>query len=151
MKNKQHPHNGTGNNHPRQTPNFRGEKRKRYEALIQLRDELLEQMRTLSSTSLSYHREAGEDLADVGSENFTRDTGLALMSEEGNKVGLIQEAIERLIDGTYGKCIDCQAKIPAGRLDALPYARLCVECKSRREANEGLPPASHEEAAEEEE
>ncbi len=143
--NKQTPTPGKAlvNNH--EVPNFRGEKRKRYEELIQLRDNLMEQVRSLSSSSLSYHREAGEDLADVGSENFSRDMGLALMSEEGNKVLLVQEAIERLIDGTYGKCIDCHQKIPAGRLDAIPYAKLCVDCKTVRESNDGMPPYQEDE------
>jgi DnaK suppressor protein len=122
-------------------PQFRGEKKRRYEALIQLRDELMNQVRDLSWSSLSYRKEPGEDQADVGSENFTRDTGLALMTEEGNKVALIQEAIQRLIEGSYGQCVDCKAKIPAGRLDAIPYAKLCVDCKTARENSDNMPPS----------
>ncbi len=123
-----------------EAPNFRGEKRKRYEELLQLRDELFDQVRSLSSSSLSYHHEPGEDLADVGSENFSRDMGLALISEEGHKVRLIQEAIERLVDGSYGRCVDCNEDIGVGRLDAIPYAKLCVRCKTIREGNDGMRP-----------
>lgn len=123
-------------------PNFRGEKRKRYEDLIRLRDDLYEQIRSLSSASLVTHKEAGEDLADVGSDNFTRDMGLALMTEEGRKIALIQDAIERLIDRTYGQCIDCDGDISSGRLDAIPYAKLCIRCKTAREENDGHPPDS---------
>lgn len=121
-------------------PEFKGVKQKRYDALLALRDELSDQVRSLSDSSLGYRKEAGEDLADVGSESFSRDVGLYLMAEEGDKIILIHDAIRRLIDGTYGKCIDCGKKISKGRLDALPYAKLCVACKSEWEANDGMPP-----------
>lgn len=121
-------------------PEFKGEKKKRYNALMTLRDELTDQVRSLSDSSLGYHKEAGEDLADVGSENFSRDVGLHLMGEEGDKIILIQDAVRRLIDGSYGACIDCGKKISKGRLEALPYAKLCVNCKSEWEANDGMPP-----------
>ncbi len=121
-------------------PNFKGEKRKRYEALLRLRDNLYDQIRNLSSSSLVNNKEAGEDLADIGSENFARDMGLALMTEEGRKIALIQDAIQRLIDGTYGDCIDCEGKISSGRLDAIPYAKLCITCKTAREENDGFTP-----------
>lgn len=120
-------------------PEFKGEKKKHFEALMALRDELSDQVRSLSDSTLGYHKEAGEDLADVGSENFSRDVGLHLMSEEGNKIVLIHDAVRRLIDGSYGKCIDCGKKIAKGRLEAIPYAKLCVECKAEWEKNAGTP------------
>ncbi len=120
-------------------PEFTGEKKQRYESLLTLRESLTDQVRNLSDVSLGYHKEAGEDLADIGSENFSRDVGLALMSEEGNKITLIQDAIRRLIDGSYGVCIDCGKKIGKGRLDAIPYAKLCVDCKAEWERNDGMP------------
>ncbi len=78
----------------------------------------------------------GEELADIGSDNFNREMGLALMTEEGHRIQAIQEAIGRLKDGTYGVCMDCEKKIQPGRLDALPHAKLCVNCKSEREKNQ---------------
>ena len=128
------------NSNGRKVPNFRGEKRKRYESLLNLRDELYDQVKDLSSSSLVNSREAGEDLADIGSDNFSRDMGLALMTEEGKRIALIQDAIQRLVDGTYGECIDCGTTIGGGRLDAIPYAKLCIKCKTFREENEGMPP-----------
>ncbi|MFO7820898.1 MAG: TraR/DksA family transcriptional regulator [Lentisphaeria bacterium] len=140
--------NGNGNGKQQVVPNFRGKKRKHYDALMELRDELAEQIRGLSS-SRDYHREAGEDLADIGSENFSRDVALSLMSEEGEKIVLIHDAVQRLIEGTYGKCIDCGGDIGEGRLEALPYAKLCIDCKSAREANNGLPPVEDQQTAKE--
>lgn len=45
----------------------------------------------------------------------------------------VQAARERLAAGTYGICIDCEQPIPPERLEALPYAALCVSCQSKRE------------------
>ena len=120
---------------PQQEPVFRGEKKKHYQKLVDLRDQLVDQIQTISSHSLSSNKQAGEELADIGSDNFNRDMGLALMTEEGQRIQAIQEAIGRLKDGTYGICTDCEKKIQPARLDALPYARLCISCKSEREKN----------------
>ena len=114
-------------------PNFRGKKRKYYQTLVELRDHYVDQIRTLSAHSLSSSKQAGEELADIGSDNFIREMELSLMTEEGRTIQAIQEAIERLKGGTYGICMDCNNKIQEGRLEAIPYAKLCVKCKANRE------------------
>lgn len=143
--NKSQGNNGQNN---QKIPEFTGKKKERYEALVQLRDELVEQVRDLSSSSLSYRREPGEDLADVGSENFSRDMGLALMTEEGRKIVLIQDAIQRMVEGTYGTCVDCGKDVGEGRLDAIPYAKLCIDCKAARESNDFVSPEDEKELVE---
>ena len=139
--------NRNNNNHVRQPPRFRGEKKKRYDALIDLKERLEKQVKNISEGYLVDHHEAGEDLADVGTDNFSRDTELQIMSSEERTLILVQEAVERLIEGTYGECIDCGGEIGKGRLDAIPYAKLCISCKEVREENEGVAP--REEVAEE--
>lgn len=115
---------------------LRGEKRRYYDALIDLRNEIVGQVRNLSASSLASNKQAGEELADVGSDNFTRELGLAMMTEDGKKIALIQEALDRLGLGTYGVCVDCSKLIGEGRLKAIPYAKLCIDCKGRREIQE---------------
>ncbi|NQZ59576.1 MAG: TraR/DksA family transcriptional regulator [Lentisphaeraceae bacterium] len=117
-------------------PKYRGIKRIRYEALTSLRDQFIEQVDSLSGNSLSVAHNAGEDMADIGSDNFSREMGLSVASEEGKKVALIQDALKRLEKGHYGKCIDCKVEIEEGRLKAIPYAKLCIKCKTVREENE---------------
>ena len=114
-------------------PNFRGKKRIYYQSLVELRDHYVDQIRALSAHSLNSSKQAGEELADIGSDNFIREMELGLMTEEGRTIQAIQEAIERLKSGTYGVCMDCNEKIQEGRLEALPYAKLCVKCKAKRE------------------
>lgn len=101
--------------------------------LQELGSQLMDEVKVLSDNSLTSNKQAGEELADIGSDNFLRDMELSLMGEESKRIRLIQDALERLDNGTYGVCLDCDAPIPEGRLEALPYAKLCVTCKSRRE------------------
>jgi len=113
---------------------------KRHRELLQLRDQLVQQLRVLSTAAFSDSDQTGKDLADAGTEDFIRNTELTLLGEEGKQLSLIQEALQRMEDGTYGNCIDCGKRIPAARLDAIPYAKLCVDCKTVRETNDGMPP-----------
>ena len=68
--------------------------------------------------------------------NFMREFDLNMMGEEGKRLHLVELAVTRLFEGKYGTCKDCKCDIPEGRLKALPFAMLCVECKSVREDKE---------------
>lgn len=120
--------------------NLTGKKHERYQALLERRDQLVDQIKSLSESSLVSTKQAGEELADVGSDDFMREVELSLMGTEEKEFILIQEAIERLIDGSYGTCVDCGGNIANERLDAIAYAKLCIDCKEAREENNGMPP-----------
>jgi RNA polymerase-binding protein DksA len=72
-------------------------------------------------------------MADVGTDNFEREFTLTLMASKDRTLEQIEEALERIEDGKYGVCENCDARIPAARLNAIPYAILCVNCASRLE------------------
>jgi len=114
--------------------------------LMSERESLVRQIRSLSSASLTSNRQAGEELADVGSDDFIRETELHLMTEEGRRLSLINLALESLASGAFGTCVDCGKAISLGRLRAKPYARLCIDCKVSRERNYGAAPEGVEEA-----
>ena len=75
-----------------------------------------------------------QHLADLGTDNFEQDISLGLMENESEEIKEIDEALERIQDGTYGLCENCQKKIPKDRLKAIAYTRLCVNCKMKEEA-----------------
>lgn len=52
---------------------------------------------------------------------------------EANKLQAIDNAISRIHNNCYGKCLKCGKEIPLTRLKAIPYAVLCVDCKSSEE------------------
>ncbi len=83
------------------------------------------------STGQPDHVEFEQGFADSG--QATAEKALVLSMAEG-LVGMLREvdeALERIEKGTYGRCESCAVQIPYERLDARPVARLCVECKKR--------------------
>ena len=74
-----------------------------------------------------------KDLADIASEDIDKKTLQALGAQEAKRLQLIDSALARIENGKYGICISCGKKIPRERLEAIPYALQCVECKSKEE------------------
>ena len=70
---------------------------------------------------------------DRGSETFQRSKDMALVANIDAQLNLIQGALARMDAGTYGTCERCGKTIPAARLDAVPFASLCVEDQERIE------------------
>ncbi|OGV37247.1 MAG: hypothetical protein A2X48_12565 [Lentisphaerae bacterium GWF2_49_21] len=128
-------------------PAFKGPKKKYYGLLMEARRQFEQQINFHSTEALTAPGSGGElsnsmsnHMADFGSDNFLHDMELEMMSSEVEVLEMIDEAIERLISGEFGKCLDCGCQIPGERLDAKPYARFCVKCKTAREENNGLRP-----------
>ena len=116
---------------------LRGEKKKYYDALMATRQQYIQQMKFHSDEALVSNMHAGErgistHMADLGSDNALHDMELAIITNEGNIIEMIDEAIERVFNGTYGKCLDCGCKINKERLEAKPYAHFCIKCKTIR-------------------
>jgi DnaK suppressor protein len=74
-------------------------------------------------------------MADQGTDSFEQDITLGLMETEGDELQEIDEALDRIKEGTYGICELCHKAVPKGRLQAIPYARLCVPCKTKEEGS----------------
>lgn len=73
-------------------------------------------------------------MADQGSDEFQYETTIKFANTEGRYLYNIEEALNRIEDGSYGKCIECQKAIGMPRLKRLPYTRMCIECKEKDEA-----------------
>jgi len=72
-------------------------------------------------------------MADVATDNFDREFNLDIASGEQKSLNDIEVALQKIEEGTYGKCEMCEAKISIERLKAVPYAKLCVKCKQEEE------------------
>jgi RNA polymerase-binding transcription factor DksA len=74
-------------------------------------------------------------LADVGTETMEQEKNHLLASHTGRLVVHIDDALRRLYRSpeTFGRCHDCGRAIAYDRLDALPNARFCIQCKQRAE------------------
>ncbi|HUO52026.1 MAG TPA: TraR/DksA family transcriptional regulator [Gemmatimonadaceae bacterium] len=80
-------------------------------------------------SSYSFH------MADQGTDAMEREKAFLFASQEGRFLWHIDEALRRLYRApeTFGKCHSCGNDIDFDRLDALPHARLCIECKQKEE------------------
>jgi RNA polymerase-binding protein DksA len=74
-----------------------------------------------------------KDLADVASDDIDRKMIEAIGSQELKRLKVIDSALTRIKQGRYGLCIKCGKHIPEDRLEAIPYALMCIECKSAEE------------------
>jgi DnaK suppressor protein len=106
--------------------------------LLDLRDHLIDGVNFLATDNLKRsHRDASGELsgyslhmADAGTDNFDREFALSLVSNEQEALYEIEEALKRLDQNTYGICGNCEKPILKARLEAVPFARLCVNCQS---------------------
>ncbi|MTE18632.1 DNA-binding protein [Streptomyces sp. TRM43335] len=76
---------------------------------------------------------AGDDQADTGTKNITREHEMALAENAREMLYQTERALDRLEAGTYGACENCGRPIGKARMQAFPRATLCVECKQRQE------------------
>ncbi|MFF4797498.1 TraR/DksA family transcriptional regulator [Streptomyces sp. NPDC001351] len=76
---------------------------------------------------------AGDDQADTGTKNITREHELALAANAREMLTQTERALVRLDAGTYGLCENCGNPIGKARMQAFPRATLCVECKQKQE------------------
>ncbi len=67
-------------------------------------------------------------MADVGTENYDLEFTLSLIENEQGVLDQIYNALARIEAGTFGACEECSGPIAKPRLQAIPYARLCIEC-----------------------
>jgi DnaK suppressor protein len=81
-------------------------------------------------SSYSFH------MADQGTDAMEREKSFLFASKEGRYLYRVEEALRRLYNDPdeFGKCHSCNKLIPFERLEALPHARYCLDCKLREEA-----------------
>ncbi len=72
-------------------------------------------------------------LADVGSDSNEREKSFMVASIEGSILAELDEALQRIENGSYGFCVICEEPIHPKRLEAIPYTKLCLECKANQE------------------
>ena len=105
--------------------------------LLALRARLRGDVTQLAEAALKGNGDAGDlsrmpiHMADIGSDNFEQEFTLSLMEHDGSALEQIEAALERIEDGVYGVCTECEAKIPKARLQVLPHTPHCVKCAEK--------------------
>lgn len=105
------------------------------ERLLLLRARLKGDVQAMANVAL--HEANGNampiHMAELGSENYEQEFTLSLMESEEDTLMAIDEALGRIEEGVYGKCVACDGVIPKTRLNAIPYASMCVGCAEKQE------------------
>ena len=111
------------------------------------KDMLLEERRRVQAAIQNLHDEhpgsmsdeTGEDavydnhLADTATDTFDRELDYTLGENSEHVLADIDGALKRIDDGTYGTCTNCGKQIASERLEARPWATLCIDCQRQRE------------------
>ena len=110
------------------------------QGLLAIRARLRGDVSAMADSALRKNADTNGDLssmpihmADVGSDAFEQENTLSLMQAEEGTLELVEEALERIEEGAYGICTECGSRIPKARLNAIPYAPLCIRCASALE------------------
>ncbi len=109
--------------------------------LMELREKITDEMKHIGGDSLKKsQRDASGDLsaytfhmADVASDSFDRELSWDRASVEQKVLFHIDDALKRIEEGNYGDCENCGKRINKERLKAIPYAKLCRQCKESLE------------------
>jgi len=103
-------------------------------ALQALKNEIVENLITSNEDFKEIMEgEEPKDLADIASDDIDRKMIEAIGAQELKRLKLIESALTRIKQDRYGHCIKCSKRIPQDRLIAIPYALMCIECKSEEE------------------
>lgn len=97
--------------------------------LLEMRKDILKKAKKLKEDSYSLGTDGIQDMADAASNTYNVDI---LMSISDNDIKMLKEidsAIDKINNGTYGICEECEENINEKRLEANPTARYCINCK----------------------
>lgn len=117
--------------------------KKQQQRLLDLRDMLLDSVSGMSRDTIRNAPEgseasgSGQHQGDAGSDAYDRDFALSVLAKEQDALYEIEQALYRIKAGSYGNCEISNHKIPTARLEAIPFARLTVECQAQWEKEYG--------------
>ena len=102
-------------------------------ALLAERATLTDQLQQLSAVVKEEGVGYSTHPADDATLAFDQARDLAVQVNAEQTLRLVEDALARFDNGTYGLCVDCGSEIDAARLKAIPYAALCLKCQSKRD------------------
>ena len=106
--------------------------------LIKRRDALRKALAGDLSLLTELREQTAGDVVDAALDSAQDEISSQLAEVESRELSQIENALERMRDGHYGKCEACNLKIPLARLQALPYATYCIGCQLEAEKGNEL-------------
>ncbi len=112
-----------------------------HQVLIKRRDALRKALAGDLSLLKELKAQASGDVVDAALDSVQDEISSQLAEVESRELAQIEKALERMREGQYGLCETCEVAIPMARLNALPYATMCIKCQ-RESENEGRGPGA---------
>ena len=109
----------------------KAQKNKYTELLTRLHEKISKQIAFLATDSLN--KTDNDEPRDDVTDDFDRDFALSLLTSEHDVLFEINQALQRISEQTYGRCEHCGCSISATRLEAIPFARMCISCQATAE------------------
>jgi len=107
--------------------------KKRQEMVDHMESIKVNDMNTTTKEASGDHSSYSFHMADQGTDNMEREKSFFYAQRDGRLIYHIDKALDRITDGSYGKCHDCGEYVSDARLEAVPHARMCIACKSAEE------------------
>ena len=101
--------------------------------LLDRREGLVGQVMEAEQYSRERDSEATQDPADMAANAYTKELLFSMSANDRHLLELIDEALVRIEDGEYGKCVHCGEPVQEKRLEAVPWARHCLRCQDLQE------------------
>jgi len=103
------------------------------EQLGEMKTKLLSEIDSEMRAEREGNKDEGMDTYDLASEERDREINFILSDRERVKIKQVDDALDRLDEGTYGVCESCGLEIAEERLQAMPFTRLCRDCQQEQE------------------
>jgi DnaK suppressor protein len=101
--------------------------------LLDRREGLVGQVMEAEKYSRERDSEATQDPADMAANAYTKELLVSMSANDRRLLELIDEALERIEAGGYGRCVHCDEPVQDKRLEAVPWARHCLRCQDLQE------------------
>ncbi len=101
--------------------------------LLAKQEELQRQVSKSEQDGRQIDEDPTQDIADKAANSYTKEFLFHQSDDNRRILQLVSEALERLKSGSYGHCVACQEEVQVKRLEAVPWARHCIECQEKQE------------------
>lgn len=101
--------------------------------LLEKKAQLLDTVSKTEQDGREADEEAAQDIADKATNSYTKEFLFKKSNDDRFILQLVDEALDRLDAGEFGTCVACGGEMQQKRLDAVPWARHCIECQEKQE------------------
>jgi DnaK suppressor protein len=103
------------------------------ERLVQKKLEILEAYNKNKTYGKEADEDGAQDIADKASNSYTKEFLFSLSNSERDLLQLVDEALVRIGDRSFGVCVSCEDEMDKKRLEAIPWAKHCIACQQKQE------------------